>query len=192
MRLFVAVDIDPAVAQRLSDFNDELRRRTLSCAARARIAWVHREQLHVTVRFIGEVDSAQAATIAAALRPELTVRGFEMIVEGAGAFSPTGAPRVLWAGIGEGADAICSLEREVSERLAACGVEREERPYRPHLTLGRVRDPSGLRSGPLFENLADRRFGATSVDAITLFQSQMSPKGSTYVSLQRTPLRRRT
>ena len=115
-----------------------------------------------------------------------------MIVEGAGAFPPRGAPRVLWAGVGEGADAVCSLEREVSERLAARGVEREDRPYRPHLTLARVRDPSGLRSGPLFENLADRRFGATSVDAITLFQSRMSPKGSTYVSLQRTPLRRRT
>ena len=100
MRLFVAVEIDPAVAQKISDFNDALRRRAMSCAARAQITWVPREQLHVTVRFIGEVDAAQAAAIVAALRPELTTRRFEMIVEGAGAFPPTGAPRVLWAGIG--------------------------------------------------------------------------------------------
>ena len=114
-----------------------------------------------------------------------------MIVEGAGAFPPTGAPRVLWAGIGGGTGAISALEQEVSERLAACGVEREDRPYRPHLTLARVLDASGLRSGPLLEKLTDRRFGATPVDAIRLFQSRTSPKGLTYVSLQRTPLRRR-
>ncbi|MBI2150576.1 MAG: hypothetical protein HYU27_08225, partial [Acidobacteria bacterium] len=61
MRLFVAVEIDPAVAEKISDFNDELRRKAMDHAARARITWVRREQLHVTVRFIGEVDAAQAA-----------------------------------------------------------------------------------------------------------------------------------
>ena len=63
--------------------------------------------------------------------------------------------------------------------------------FSPHLTLARVRDASGLRAGPLLESVADYRFGATPVDAITLFQSRMSPKGPTYVGLQRTPLGRR-
>ena len=189
MRLFVAVEIDSALARELSDFSDELRRKATRLAPDARVTWVRPEQLHVTVRFIGEVDDAQTAAIAVALRPEFTVKRFEMIVEGAGAFPPTGAPRVLWAGIGGGADAISTLEQEVSERLAASGVEREGRPHRPHLTLARVRDASSLRSGPLFEKLAARSFGATPVDAITLFQSRTSPKGATYMPLQRTPLR---
>ena len=189
MRLFVAVTLDFAVAQKIADFIDELRRKASRLAPGARITWVSPEQLHVTVRFIGEVDAAQAAAIAVVLRPEFTTRRFEMILEGAGAFPATGAPRVLWTGIGGGADAISALEQQVSERLAVGGVEREDRPYRPHLTLARVRDASGLRSGPLIEKLAGRRFGATLVDAITLFQSRTSPKGATYMPLQRTPLR---
>jgi 2'-5' RNA ligase len=189
VRLFVASELDSAIAQKIAHFSDELRHKAMSLAPSARITWVRPEQLHVSVRFIGEVDDAQAAAIAAALRHELTVQRFDLIVEGAGAFPPTGAPRVLWAGIVRGAEALCAVEQEVSERLGACGVEREDRPYRPHLTLARVRDASGLRSRPLFERLADRRFGATPVDAITLFQSRTSPKGATYVRLQRTPLR---
>jgi 2'-5' RNA ligase len=192
VRLFVAVTLDSAVAQKIADFSDELRRKAARLAPGARITWVRPEQLHVTVRFIGEVDAAQAAAIAVALRPEFTMKRFEMILEGAGAFPATGAPRVLWTGItgiGGGADAISALEQEVSERLAVGGVEREDRPYRPHLTLARVRDASGLRSGPLFEKLAGRRFGATLVDAITLFQSRTSPKGAAYMPLQRTRLR---
>ena len=189
MRLFVAVEIDSAVAQEIADFSDELRRNAMSLAPGARMTWVRPDQHHVTVRFIGEVDAARAAALAAVLQPELAVKAFDMIVEGAGAFPPTGPPRVLWAGMTAGADALSALEQEVSERLAACGVEREDRPYRAHLTLARVRDASGLRSKPLFERVAGRRFGATRVEAITLFQSRTSPKGATYLSLQRTPLR---
>lgn len=190
MRLFVAVEIDPAVAQKISDFNDELRRKAMGHAARARITWVRREQLHVTVRFIGEVDDVQARAIAAVLQGEFAAKRFDMVLEGAGAFPPAGAPRVLWAGIATGADSVTALEREVSERLARCGIEREDRPYRPHVTLARVRDASGLRSAPLFEKVAQPRFGATPVEAITLFQSRTSPKGAAYTPLQRTSLRR--
>jgi RNA 2',3'-cyclic 3'-phosphodiesterase len=189
VRLFVAVELDSAVAQKIADFSDELRRKAMSVAPGARITWLHPEQLHVTVRFIGEVDAARAAAIAAALQPALTVKTVEIIVEGAGAFPLSGPPRVLWAGIAGGATELSALEQEVSERLGACGVAREDRPYRPHVTLARVRDASGLRSKPLFEKLAERRFGATPVEAITLFQSRTSPKGATYMALQRTPLR---
>jgi 2'-5' RNA ligase len=189
VRLFVAVELDAGVAQKLAEFSDELRRRAMSLAPGARMTWVGPGQLHVTVRFIGEADAAQAAAIAAALQPELPVKTFDMIVEGAGAFPPTGAPRVLWAGITGGAGELSALEQEVSERLGACGVEREDRPYRPHLTLARVRDASGLRSKPLFEKLAGRGFGTTPVEAITLFQSRTSPQGATHMPLQRTPLR---
>ena len=190
MRLFVAVEIDSAVAQTIAEFTAELRRKAMSLAPGARMTWGHPEQIHVTVRFIGEADPVRAAAIAEVLQPELTLRAFDVIITRAGAFPPMGAPRVLWAGIEAGADALAALEREVSDRLVACGVEREDRPYRPHVTLARVRDASGLRSKPLFEQLAERRFGATPVEAITLFESRTSPKGATYVALQQTLLRR--
>ena len=188
MRLFVAVELSAACTQTIAAFSEELRRRAIGLAPRARVAWVRPEQLHVTVRFIGDVDETRAAAIAAVLQPELSVKGFEMTIAGAGAFPPRGAPRVFWAGVASGADALSALAHEAGERLVACGVEREDRPYRPHVTLARVRDASGLRSPALFETLAEQRFGVTPVGAITLFQSQTSPKRATYVALQRTPL----
>ena len=98
---------------------------------------------------------------------------------------------MLWAGIAAGAAGLTAVEAEVSERLIACGLAREARPYHPHVTLARVRDPAGLRSSALFEVLEETRFGTTRVDAITLFQSRTSPKGAEYTPLHRTPLRHR-
>lgn len=189
MRLFVAVEIDPDVARRISELSDELRRRVTAFARRARITWIPAERLHLTLRFIGEVDEGKAAAIGAALEPKLNAGIFDVVIRGAGVFPASGPPRVLWAGIAEGADALVDLEHEVSTRLAGCGVPREERAFSPHLTLARVREASGLRSGPLLDGVTDRVLGATRVDAITLFESRSSPKGPTYVSLQRTPLR---
>ena len=192
MRLFVAVEIDPSVTQALADFGATLRRKARHLAPDARIGWVGIEQLHVTSRFIGEVNDARAAAIAGALLQELAVAPFDLVVEGAGAFPERGAPRVLWAGIAAGREGLVVVEAEVNARLAACGVDREDRPYRPHVTLARVREAAGLRSAALFETLSDRRFGTSRVEAITLFQSRTSPKGAVYTPLHRTPLGRRT
>ena len=192
MRLFVAVEIDPAVAGSLAAFSAELRQRAQRLAPAARIGWVNPEQLHVTSRFIGEVDDKKAAAIAGALLGELPIDPFEVVIHGAGAFPERGAPRVLWAGISAGVEGLTALEVEVSRRLTACGIAREERSYRPHVTLARVREASGLRAPALFETLADRRFGTTPVEAITLFQSRTSPKGAVYTPLHRTMLHHRS
>jgi 2'-5' RNA ligase len=96
---------------------------------------------------------------------------------------------VFWAGIGAGAEQLMSIEREVTTRLVACGIGPEERDYRPHVTLARVREHAGLRGRDLLDGLADRSFGDSTVDAITLFQSRLSPRGSVYVPLQSTELR---
>jgi len=74
----------------------------------------------------------------------------------------------------------------VSERLARAGIGAEERPYNPHLTLARVREAGGLRSVALLEGVGETTLGGTAVEAITLFESRLSPKGPTYVALQRT------
>jgi 2'-5' RNA ligase len=189
VRLFVAVEIDLSVTQALAEFSAELRRKAQALAPSARIGWMSLEQLHVTSRFVGEVDDEKAAAIAGALLEPLEVEPFDLSVAGAGAFPERGAPRVLWAGIAAGIEGLTAVEAEVSGRLTACGIAREERPYRPHVTLARVREPEGLRSAALFESLADRRFGTTQVEAITLFQSRTSPKGAVYTPLHRTPLR---
>jgi 2'-5' RNA ligase len=192
VRLFVAVEIDPAVAGTLAAFSVQLRQRAQRLAPDARIGWANPEQLHVTSRFIGEVDDKRAAAIAGALLEELPINPFELVLQGAGAFPERGAPRVLWAGISAGVEGLTALEAEVSRRLIACGIAREDRPYRPHVTLARVREAAGLRSPALFETLSDQRFGGTLVEAITLFQSRTSPKGAVYTPLHRTRLHNRS
>jgi 2'-5' RNA ligase len=106
-----------------------------------------------------------------------------------GAFPPRGAPRVFWAGLTDGRDHLLEVERAVSQRLGPL-VPPEDRPYSPHLTLARVKEPGSLSRPALFEGLATRQFGKVHVDAITLFESRLSSKGASHVPLQRSALRK--
>lgn len=188
MRLFIAIDVGDAIAAEAGRVVEMLRRRAQTLAPRAHITWVTPERVHLTVRFIGQVDDSQASAIEAALTPAIAVPPFDLHVTGLGTFPPRGAPRVLWAGIDGQIDALRAAEREVSDRLARLGIAREDRPYSPHLTLARVKEAAGLRAASLVEGVADRDFGSTRVDAITLFESRLSSKGPTYIPLLRTLL----
>ena len=189
MRLFVAVEIDASLARELARVAGELRVRVESRAPHARLTWVAADRLHFTVRFIGEVDESRASTIAMALALPLPVAPFDLTMGSVGTFPPTGRPRVIWTGIRDGGDAMAAVEREVSARLATCGIPPEGREYSPHLTLARVRDAANLRARDVLEGVSHGALGTTRVGAITLFRSLLSPKGPTYVALQRTPLR---
>jgi len=187
VRLFVAVDIGEALAARAAEVSRELQRRAGEAAPRAKITWVPADRLHLTVRFIGEVDDQNAPAVCAALRPPLAVGAFDLTLHGAGAFPKGGSPRVLWIGVTGGREPLVAIEREITSRLTPLGIEEEDRAYSPHLTLARVREPAGLRSARLLDGLTDREIGVARIDAITLFQSKLSPKGPSYTPLLRVP-----
>jgi 2'-5' RNA ligase len=192
MRLFIAIEVGDAIAQEASRVIDTLRDRAAALAPSARITWITPERMHLTVRFIGHVDDARAAAIVDAFREPIAVDPFELAIAGTGTFPPQGAPRVIWAGIAAGGDASEAVERQVTTRVTALGVAPEERPYRPHVTLARVKAPARLRAAALLEGLEQHVFGRVSVAAITLFESRLSPTGPTYVALLRTPLNGRS
>jgi RNA 2',3'-cyclic 3'-phosphodiesterase len=189
MRLFVAVDVDRDTAARAGHLINVLRRRAAELAPDSKITWVAADRLHLTVRFIGAAADDLAATIRRELEPPLALAPFGMTIAGTGAFPKIGPPRVVWAGVSDGAGALREVERQVTERLTRAGVPPEARAYNPHLTLARIRDASGLRPAALFEGLADFSAGTSHIEAITLFESRLSPRGAEYVALQRTPLR---
>jgi|SRR5262245_35244499 len=189
MRLFVAIELGEQVLGEAAKLVDELRKRADRRSPKARLTWVRPDRMHLTLRFLGEVSDERAGGVLGALRAPIPLAPFEVAWQGLGAFPPEGPLRVIWVGAGRGRDAVLELEHMVSARLEPLGFEQEARPYAPHLTLARVREAGGLRAIPLFERIADRSLGTTNVDAITLFQSKLSPKGPTYVSMQRTPLR---
>ena len=188
MRLFVAVEVDETVVRTVLDLVARLRARVARHAPRARVAWVTDGRVHMTLAFVGEVDEPTAADVVHALGPPIAMPPFDVECSGLGAFPPRGLPRVLWAGITRGRDELRHLERDVRTRLGLAGVRAETRPYHPHLTLGRVREAGGLRPAALFDSLGDTSLGIFRVEAITLFQSRLSPRGPTYVPLERTAL----
>ena len=188
MRLFVAVEVGSDVQGAASRAIDDLKRRTERGAPRARVTWVRPDHLHLTIRFIGEVDAALGDTIAAALGQPLRVPAFNLTIEGMGTFPPKRPPRVIWAGITAGLEHLHAVEQEVGSRLDKVVPSGENRDYHPHLTLGRVKSPAGLRPAVLLDGLDQAVFGVVRVGAVTLFESRLSSAGPTYVALGRTRL----
>src|SRR4029079_5688212 len=150
MRLFVAVEMNESIAETMRDTIDDLRARATRLAPRARVTWSAPDRIHITVKFIGEADETSTQAIRSALGPTIDAPVFDLAVEGVGAFPPKGPPRVFWAGLTDGRDGLLEVERVVSERLKSL-VPAEDRPYAPHLTLARVKEPAGLSRGALLE-----------------------------------------
>jgi RNA 2',3'-cyclic 3'-phosphodiesterase len=191
MRLFLALPLKEEVRAALAAGVEELHRGPASCPAPcpAKVGWVAPGAMHLTLKFLGETDEAKADVLLSALRPvcaALAPPAFA--VTGAGTFPPRGRPRVVWAGVEPADGALTALAAAVEEASAGLGWERETRPFRPHLTLGRVR-------GELFlddllrrvETLASRRFGAQSSPALVLFRSHLSPAGARHEQLASFP-----
>jgi len=188
VRLFVAVELPDAVAAAAMRVSDVCRTRARQLAPAARMTWVPRDRLHLTVRFIGDVPEGDVPAIEASLAAGWTEPAFSLGLSEAGTFPGRGAPRVLWLAVGPGKEELRRLEREVTDRLGAFGIPPEPRRYTPHLTLARVRDAGGLQAAEWVDELAAPTETTGTVDAITLFASQLSPKGPTYTALQRVSL----
>lgn len=129
------------------------------------------------------------AIVAALGRSGSDLRPFEAQIRGLGAFPSVTRPRVIWAGVLDGAPEMIELARRVDTALAALGFAREERPFSPHVTLGRVRRPG--RDPTLSEALtggSGREFGRMGVPGACLMRSELSPRGARYTELAAVPL----
>ena len=150
------------------------------------VRWVAAENLHVTLKFYGDV----AAPVIEALTQQLSqleTRPFRLVLEGVGAFPSWRRPRVVWVGLTEAESAVMALVEAMERVSSALGFAREARPFRPHLTIGRVRQ--GVRSElTALQPLTGRRFGVWDVDRLTLFASELRPEGARYRALYERPL----
>jgi len=189
MRLFVAVELPPPVLTTAVESSRALQRRVSELAPAARFTWIPADRMHLTIRFIGEVATTSVSLLEAVLSAPFDTSAFTLTLGEPGAFPPRGTPRVLWLGIEQGQAELMRLEREVSTRLEGAGIQREERPYRPHLTLARAREPHGLRVAALLDDLPSAAPSGGLIDAITLFESRLSPQGPTYTPLRQMLLR---
>jgi len=190
MRLFVALDIDADIRQRIAELRDQMR------LLAPDVRWVGPETFHVTLQFLGEtkkVDDTQRA-----LRQ---VKGppIELTLRSAGFFPNPKSPRVFWVGIESGED-LQELAKSIREALRPLGFEPDKGPFKPHLTLaragsGRPRAVPGERSAvglqqvrAKLETLPSLEFGTMTAREFCLYQSTLAPAGAQYKKLSRYPL----
>ncbi len=192
MRLFLALDIDPLIRGRIAQFMDGVR----GFAPDAR--WVSAESLHITLKFIGEWPGERLQELKRALAG---VRGqpAEITFSGTGFFPTPKSARVFWIGIQAGPE-LASLAGAVDATTSVLGIEKEQRPFAPHLTLartgsGRPRRVSSDRANSSFGRLQEKlaampapAFGTMSPHEFLLYESKLLPKGAEYTKLQSFPL----
>jgi len=142
---------------------------------------VNVEQLHVTLKFLGPTDESLVPNIVEAMRSATKgVKPFEMSLAGSGVFPSRSNARVVWAGL-EGADPLGAMAARLEDSLAVLGFHKEDRPFRPHLTMARVKDPrASLAAAEVAEEFAKVDFGSETVQSILLKKSVLSPIGPTY------------
>ncbi len=169
IRLFVAVDLPDAVKDQLGEL----------CSGISGAKWVKREQMHLTLRFIGEVERAQAEAIRTSLST-IHSAPFTMTLEGVGQFPPKGKPRVLWVGLKAPA-VLPQLQRQVEETLVALNLPPEDHPFSPHITLARFKMPPTPDSMRQFMTRhTDFHTDLIPVASFVLYSSVLAPQGPTY------------
>lgn len=146
-------------------------------------------QLHFTLKFLGDVEERRLGAARSALAAGAGVDPFQVDLEGLGVFPPRGPARVVWAGCGAGAGQLTALAARVEAAFVAAGFPPEPRPFSPHLTLARVKDPAaGGRVARAVRGLPPRRFGTLEARDVVLYQSVLSPSGPAYTPLARASL----
>jgi 2'-5' RNA ligase len=188
MRLFTGIDLPAEVVRNLERLLDRLR-------PAARVRWSPPANLHITTRFIGEWPAErlpELETALAALPGLLPGDGAIPIqVRKLGFFPNPRAPRVFWAGV-DASPGLAALALETDRAVATLGLEPEGRPFSPHLTLARIKEPVDLQK--LRETIAalpSLEFGDFAADRFHLYQSRLCPAGSVYTKLAEFPLAKR-
>jgi 2'-5' RNA ligase len=140
--------------------------------------------IHVTLKFLGETDEAAIPKIIAAMEKAAKCAGpFEMTLKGMGSFPSKDNIKVVWVGM-IGAEPLISVAKVLEDECARLGFEREERPFSPHLTVGRMKDPTGTEQvKTIIERFKEHDFGKRPVRSIRLKKSVLGPKGPTYTTV---------
>jgi len=176
MRTFIAID-----------FNEEIRHELFLLQHRLgrdlpHLKWTKPEQLHLTMKFLGEIEESQSAAISSLLS-ELAAnqKSFDVRLSAIGCFGPRGAVNVVWVGLHEPTGVLNRLHEAIESAVEPLGFPRECRPFAPHLTVARNKNP---RSSPEIRKVVDKEHdfaaGPQRVSSVTFYHSTPGPKGSTY------------
>jgi 2'-5' RNA ligase len=187
-RIFCAVELSENVRARIAAHVLLLQE-----AARSplRISWERAEKLHLTLKFLGELEFAQVDALTHALQRAVgSIEQFELVMQEAGTFPLHGNPRVLWLGLRDETHRLAQLQEQLETECAQEGLPREARPFHPHITIARIRTPNAAARS-IASLHREIKFGPVSftVNEVTIMQSQLGAVGSHYTPLSRHQLK---
>jgi 2'-5' RNA ligase len=185
IRTFIAVEIDAAIRRAAAKLIEQLR------SAGADVKWVEPENLHLTLKFLGDLGPDGVARVCRAVQQATAcVPPFEIEIRGAGAFPNVHRPQTIWLGASDGDEQMAELAEQVESALEPFGFRRETRRFRTHLTIGRVRRNGGRIAG-LGSALAEQagyEAGRMPVEEVVVFSSELTRAGPIYEAMGRAPL----
>jgi 2'-5' RNA ligase len=179
MRLFVAIDLPDSVKQQLEEIVTELS------TCRADVRWVRSDSMHLTLKFLGNVAPQELVEIDRVLsRIVATTQPTQGRLRNVGSFPHLRRPRVLWIGVETDNGMLSSLQTDLDAALAKIGFSKENRRFRPHITLGRIRGNrrlSALREA--VEKQSGHKAGSFKIEHLTLFESRQRRDSTRYTAL---------
>lgn len=183
-RSFFAVELSKEIEGGISKIQEQLKRKAEG------VRWVRPAGMHLTLKFLGEVDPDRIEEIVRKAGEAVEGVGpFTIRITGGGGFPNVKNPRVIWIGVEDQSGSLRQLQTRLETGLEELGFKREERNYTPHLTLGRVRSGKGKGAfTQALEDMGDSDLGTMEVREITLFRSELKPTGAEYTKLRTVPL----
>jgi len=185
VRTFLALDVDAAIRRRLAAIASEL------CIDGATVRPVARDNIHVTLNFLGEVADAALNDVCLAVADvAATVEPFEFVVRSVRCMPPRGRPRIVWADVDDPTGRLATLQKDLTGAMADLGFRPDHRRYQPHLTIARVKHVSAadaLRA--VADQYTETVFGTQAGGQVTTYTSELTPQGPIYTAAARAPLR---
>ena len=185
IRVFLAVELSSNIQEKLFALQQQLK------GILPPVNWVRPESIHLTLKFLGYVDSSLVSQLLSVLEPIGEKHPpFSVDVQGLGVFPQVKHPRIFWVGLTGNTQALQDLVFEIDVALESIGFPPEEKNYHPHLTLARIKRENAEVGSALIQARAlesDQHLGALNVDRFALFQSDLDSSGARYTSLWTVP-----
>jgi len=180
LRSFLAIELPAAILKRIEGVQKDLK------SSRADVRWVSPENIHLTLKFFGTIEESIIESIIKSIeRPVQGAPFFSLKIQGMGAFPNLKNPRVIWMGFQEGKEMITAIQKQLEMEFEKIGFQPEDRPFHPHLTLGRMKSNRGKEElAREMERHREEEFGSFQVEKVVLFKSDLTPKGPIYTPMR--------
>jgi len=179
IRSFLAIELPGPILRKIGEVQGSLR------SSRADVRWANPETIHLTLKFFGNIEESRIDPILKSIEgPIRDTHPFSLKVRGVGAFPHLKNPRVVWIGLVDETEAVTTLQKQIEICLEKIGFQPEGRPFRPHLTLGRMKSSKGKEElAGRMEQYREEEFGDFGVERVILFKSDLKPSGPIYTPL---------